>query len=176
VKHLAGLGRGSFRSALDLGCGTGLCAPYLKPLTGELTGVDLSRQMLEKARALGLYERLVHADIVSHMTQTDERHDLVTAADVFIYVGDLAPVFSALDRVLEPGGIFCFSAETAADENADFELLPSLRYAHSERYLRELAARHGLRVARLVRSPIRDDQREPIAGMFVYLASPESTS
>ncbi|WP_431273384.1 methyltransferase domain-containing protein [Variovorax ureilyticus] len=174
AKHLAGLGHGGFRSALDLGCGTGLCAPHLKPMVQELTGVDLSRQMLEKARALGLYERLVHADIVSHLEQTDARHDLVTAADVFIYLGDLAPVFSALDRVLEPGGMFCFSAEAAAEESSDFELLPSLRYAHSERYLRGLAARHGLDVARLERAPIRDDQREAIAGMFVYLKRPEA--
>ncbi len=170
--HLAELGRG-FRSALDLGCGTGLCAPYLKPLADKLTGVDLSRQMLRKAHALGLYDRVVHADIAAYLAQTDERHDLVTAADVFIYVGDLAPVFAALDKVLEPGGIFCFSAETATDESADFELLPSLRYAHSERYLRGLAARHGLEVVRLVRAPIRDDQREAIAGMFVYLRRPE---
>ncbi|SEA45611.1 methyltransferase domain-containing protein [Variovorax sp. YR216] len=171
--HLAELGRG-FRSALDLGCGTGLCAPYLKPLADKLVGVDLSRQMLQKADALGLYERLVHADITAYLAQTDERHDLVTAADVFIYVGDLAPVFAALHRVLEPGGIFCFSAETAADENAAFELLPSLRYAHSERYLRGLAADHGLDVVRLVHAPIRDDQRESIAGMFVYLRRPEN--
>ncbi|MBO9649150.1 MAG: tetratricopeptide repeat protein [Variovorax sp.] len=170
--HLAGLGRG-FRSAVDLGCGTGLCAPYLKPIADKLVGVDLSSQMLQKAQALGLYERLVHADIVAYLAQTDEQHDLVTAADVFIYVGDLAPVFAALDKTLEPGGIFCFSAESAADENSDFELLPSLRYAHSERYLRGLAARHGLDVVRVVHAPIRDDQREAIAGMFVYLRRPE---
>ncbi len=172
VTHLAALGRGPFRSALDLGCGTGLCAPLLRPMAQMLTGVDLSRQMMDKARALGLYEHLVHADIVHHLQETDERHDLVTAADVFIYVGDLAPVFAALDRVLEPGGIFCFSAETAADESAGFELLASLRYAHSERYLRELAARHGLEVVQLVRAPIREDQRESIAGLFVYLSRP----
>lgn len=171
--HLAELGRG-FDSALDLGCGTGLCAPYLKPLAGTLVGVDLSRQMLQKAHALGLYERLVHGDITTYLAQTDERYDLVSAADVFIYVGDLAPVFAALDRVLEPGGIFCFSAEMARGESVDFELLPSLRYAHSERYLRGLATRHGLDVVRLVRAPIREDQREAIAGMFVYLRRPEN--
>ncbi|SCK59693.1 Predicted methyltransferase, contains TPR repeat [Variovorax sp. HW608] len=174
ARHLAGLGRGSFRFALDLGCGTGLCAPHLKPMVQKLTGVDLSRQMMDKASALGLYERLVHADIVDYLKGTDERYDLVTAADVFIYVGDLAPVFAALDRALAPGGIFCFSAESAAREDADFELLPSLRYAHSERYLRGLAARHGLDVVRLVHAPIRDDQREAIAGMFVYLQRPEN--
>jgi predicted TPR repeat methyltransferase len=170
VEHLAALGRGPFRCALDLGCGTGLCAPLLKPMTKRLAGVDLSSLMLDKAQALGLYDRLVHADIVDHLQSTEERYDLVTAADVFIYVGDLEPVFAALDPALETKGIFCFSAECAAAESVDFELLPSLRYAHSERCLRALAARHGFDVLQLIRAPIREDQREPIHGMYVYLA------
>ena len=169
AKHLAALGRGRFRSALDLGCGTGLCAPFLKPMTERLAGVDLSSQMMEKAQALGLYDRLVQADIVEHLQSSNERHDLVTAADVFIYVGDLAPVFAALAKAVKTNGIFCFSAESAADERSDFELLPSLRYAHSERYLRALAAQHGFDLVQLIRAPIREDQREPIHGMFVYL-------
>jgi predicted TPR repeat methyltransferase len=168
--HLAALQRGSYRSALDLGCGTGLCAPLVKPLAQRLVGVDLSGQMLDKARTLGLYDRLVQADIVDFLLGSHERYDLVTAADVFIYIGDLVPIFAALERAVEPGGIFCFSAEWAGDETADFKLLPSLRYAHSQRYLAELAARHGFDLVQLVRAPIRQDQRETIEGMFVYLS------
>lgn len=169
ARHLAGLNHGRFRSALDLGCGTGLCAPFLKPMTDKLAGVDLSSQMMDKARALGLYDRLVHADIVDYLRGTDERYDLITAADVFIYVGDLQPVFSALEKAMAPNAIFCFSAECAASEDLDFELLPSLRYAHSERYLRALAEQHVFDVVQLIRAPIREDQRDPIQGMFVYL-------
>lgn len=173
ARHLAALGRGPFRSALDLGCGTGLCAPLLKPMTQRLVGVDLSSQMMDKAQALGLYDRLVHADIVDYLRGTDERYDLITAADVFIYVGDLEPVFAALEKAMAPNGIFCFSAECAAHEGVDFELLPSLRYAHSGRYLRALAMQHGFNVVQLIRAPIREDQREPIQGMFVYLSRAE---
>jgi predicted TPR repeat methyltransferase len=173
ARYLAALNRGRFRSALDLGCGTGLCAPFLKPMTERLAGVDLSSQMMDKARALGLYDRLVHADIVAYLRGTDERYDLVTAADVFIYVGDLEPVFAALERAMAPDAIFCFSAECAAGEDVAYELLPSLRYAHSERYLRALAMRHGFDVVQLVRAPIREDQRESIQGMFVYLKRAE---
>jgi len=158
-----------FDSALDLGCGTGLCGPLVKPLTARLTGVDLSSRMIDKARALGVYERLIHADIVEYLSTTADRFDLVLAADVFIYIGDLAPVFAAVHRVMEAAGVFCFSAELAGSESQDFELLPSLRYAQSERYLRELAARHGFEVARLLREPVREDQRKSIGGMFVYL-------
>jgi len=38
---------------LDLGCGTGLCGPLLRPLARTLVGVDLSPKMLAKARQRG---------------------------------------------------------------------------------------------------------------------------
>ena len=170
VRHLAALGRGPFASALDLGCGTGLCGPLVKPMVARLAGVDLSAGMLDKARALGVYDSLVQADIVEHLRSTDRRHDLVLAADVFIYVGDLAPVFDALDHVIEPGGVFCFSAERASPACEGFELLASLRYAHSETYVRTLAARHGCEVVKIVPESIRKDERGTIDGLFVYLA------
>ncbi|WP_050977605.1 class I SAM-dependent DNA methyltransferase [Herbaspirillum lusitanum] len=36
---------------LDLGCGTGLCAPIVAAHARSLTGVDLSGKMLDQARA-----------------------------------------------------------------------------------------------------------------------------
>lgn len=160
---------GRFSSALDLGCGTGLCGPLVKPLADRLVGVDLSAQMIEQARARGVYDRLVHADITEHLQQSQERHDLVLAADVFIYIGELSPVFAAVAAVMRQGGLFCFSAEVASPEARGFELLPSLRYAHAESYLRELAGQHGFEVAKLSREPIREDQRQAVDGVFAYL-------
>ena len=160
---------GRFSSALDLGCGTGLCGPLVRPLVDRLIGVDLSAQMIEQARARGVYDQLVHADITEHLQQSPERHDLVLAADVFIYIGELSPVFAAVSAVMVQGGLFCFSAEVASPEARGFELLPSLRYAHAESYLRELAGHHGFEVVKLSREPIREDQRQAIDGVFAYL-------
>ncbi len=168
ARRLAGMGR-RFESALDLGCGTGLCGPQVKPLAQRLVGVDLSAQMLDRARALGLYDALVHADVTEHLQATREQHDLVIAADVFIYIGELAPVFAAVSRLLKPQGVFCFSVEATAADAQGFELLPSLRYAHSEAYLRGLAARHGFALLALSQEPIRQDQRHAVDGVFVYL-------
>lgn len=164
-------GPARFRAALDLGCGTGLCGPLIKAVAERVDGIDLSAAMLAKARELGLYERLEQADLVAHLEHTNQRHDLVIAADVFIYVGTLEPVFSGVRRVLEPGGLFCFSAEQASDD-IDLELLPSLRYAHSERYLRRLAGQSGFTIERLVSLPIREDQRRTIPGLYAYLRKP----
>ena len=159
-----------FHSVLDLGCGTGLCSERLKTCSDQLTVVDLSRQMLEQAEATGRYARLVHTDVESFLESTETRHDLVVAADVFIYIGDLSRVFAGVRRVAEPGGLFCFSLEVAHQEkDADFELQPTLRFAHSERYVRRLAAEHGFEVIGTKHAPLRQDQRKAIDGLFISL-------
>jgi predicted TPR repeat methyltransferase len=58
--------------------------------------------------------------------------------------------------------------ELAPDAD-DFVLGPSQRYAHSERYLRRLALRHGFEVHSMQHHPIREDQRRPIPGLYVCL-------
>ena len=164
----AGLAGKHFGLALDLGCGTGLCGPLLKPLVDRLDGVDLSANMIEKARTLGTYARLTQMDMAEYLRTAEPRYDLIVAADVFIYIGDLMPVFSGAQRALNENGAFCFSVEIA-DDDRDFELLPSSRYAHSPRYIRELAGRYGFDLTNTLAHPIREDQRQPILGLFVYL-------
>jgi predicted TPR repeat methyltransferase len=138
------------------------------PVVVRLDGVDLSQAMLDKARALGVYAQLDRADLVDHLRTTPHRHDLVLAADVFTYLGDLSDVFAGVARVLEPGGWFVFSVERA-DDGLDFELRGTLRYAHSARYLRTLAASGGFDVGEITEATLREDQRRPIAGLLVLL-------
>jgi predicted TPR repeat methyltransferase len=157
-----------FESALDLGCGTGLCGPLIRPMVATLTGVDLSVRMLERARALGVYDRLAHADIADFLAAAEDRFDLVVAADVFIYVGDLARVFALLERRMARGA-FCFSVEALGADDADLRLLASLRYAHAPRYVVRLATQHGFEVAAMERAAVREDQGEPVEGLYVVL-------
>lgn len=157
-----------FRSGLDLGCGTGLVAPLLQGLVPQLDGVDLSQRMLDKARALNLYDRLEKADVVEHLLAADRRYDLVLSADVVPYLGELAPLFSAVRRVIEPGGVFAFSAERAGAQER-FVLRASMRFAHGEAYLRELAAGHGFVVIELLAQVLREDAGRPIDGLYMVL-------
>jgi predicted TPR repeat methyltransferase len=168
ITPLAGLQAQPFESALDLGCGTGLCGPLLRPIARQLEGLDLSQAMLDRAAMRGVYDRLTKADLVEHLRQTPARHDLVVAADVFIYVGELDAVFAGVARVLRPGGVFCFSVEHA-DDDRPVALNAQLRYAHSLPYLQGLAQRHGLRLLRSVAEPIRRDRTQAIPGLYVYL-------
>ena len=170
IDNLRDFDRRRFRLVLDLGCGTGQCGPLAKAIADRVDGVDVSAKMLEQARALGVYERLEQSDIVEYLQAADQRHDLVLAADVFVYIGDLDPVFAGVRRVLDPGGVFCFSAELP-DHDGDFELKPTLRYGQSERYLRALARRHRFAVERVLRHPIREDQKQPVAGVYVFLTA-----
>lgn len=167
VQRVAAMNR-RFDGALDLGCGTGLCGALAQPMTRWLEGVDLSGNMVALARARGVYDRVEQADLVEFMAAATRRYDLVLAADVFIYVGARDGVFAGVARVMEPGGIFCFSVEAAGDA-VDLALRPSLRYVHSERYLRGLAAGHGFEVQAVAPHPIREDQQRPIPGLFAWL-------
>jgi predicted TPR repeat methyltransferase len=162
---LAASGR-RYAHALDLGCGTGLAGPDLRTLADRVTGVDLSANMLAQADARGIYDALLQADALEFLAGCDTSFDLVLAADVFIYVGALDAVFRELGRLVPARGSFCFTVEEAEQ---DVVLRPSLRYAHSEAYLRRLAAANGFDVVRLERRPVREEQRQPIAGLFVWL-------
>jgi len=167
----AAAGGRRFVRALDLGCGTGLCGVALQALAERIHGVDVAANMLAQARARQLYEQLTQADVAAYLASTEQRYDLVAAADVFTYVGDLEAVFAGVVRVLGADGLFCFSAEAADDEgDAGIVLRGSLRYAHSRRYLESLARRHGLVVRRLVRKPFREDQRTMIEAWYGVLS------
>lgn len=175
LKPLVDSGR-RFAHAIDLGCGTGLCGTLLKPLCDTLDGVDLSGAMLEQAKTLGVYRALVQADVAEHLAAAPPASaDLVVAADVLIYVGDPALLFQAAARVLRPGGLFAFTIELPTD-GQDLQLLPSLRYAHSEALVRRLAAACGLALDDLRAAPIRHEQGAPVAGLYVTLRQRDRTA
>jgi predicted TPR repeat methyltransferase len=167
VRPLLAAGR-RYRTVLDLGCGSGLCGPLIHPLAGAIDGVDVSRAMLAQARELGVYRDLYHADLAPFLHDTGLSVDLVLAADVFIYVGELSAVFQSVRRILAPGGCFALTVELSP-AGQDIRLLPSLRYAHSESYVRRLAQTHGYRVRESFTAPLRHDQLKPVQGLYVYL-------
>jgi predicted TPR repeat methyltransferase len=155
---------------VDLGCGTGLCGPYLKAYSRRLDGVDLSQQMLDKAAARGLYDELACSDLTGYLDRRAAGWDLAVAADVFVYIGDLRPVFESAHRALRPGGRFCFSVE--AGEGADYALRPSNRYAHTPAYLHRLATETGFTVLAIETLDARQENGAPIAALALILSRP----
>ncbi|GHC66535.1 class I SAM-dependent DNA methyltransferase [Limoniibacter endophyticus] len=154
-----------FQHVLDLGCGTGLMAEHLHKRCGSIDGFDLSLAMLKKAKVKGLYSKLVKADLNS-IDLEGHSADLVTAADVFVYVGSLDHVFAQVAVALAPDAFFAFSVEHHQGEE-DFDLRPSRRYAHSPAYIKRLLAENGMKPLRIDADRLRYDRNEPVAGLIV---------
>lgn len=158
-------GRERFRLALDLGCGTGLMGERLRRICDRLEGVDISAEMLRKAREKNIYDRLEKADL-QNFSHAGPSPDLMTAADVFMYVGALEGIFSTVSHLLAPDGLFAFTVEKL-DAGDGFALQPSRRYAHSEAYVRRMLAENGLVLVAVRTERIRDDRKEPVSGLVV---------
>jgi len=152
---------------LDLGCGTGLAGMVFEDMADRLDGIDLSPAMVEKARALGIYDKLVVGDIESGLATFARRYGLILAADTVIYLGDLAALFRGVASHLAEDGVFLFTVESADGEG--FSLGPKRRWRHSEHYLRETARKAGLDVAGLMPASIRAEAGVPVEGFAVAL-------
>ncbi len=161
---------------LDIGCGTGLMAPLVRPMARHLTGIDLSPAMLERARARDLYDELGEADLVDALNARRAAVDLVVAADVLVYVGDLEPALAGAWRALRPGGVFAFSVERAEDGGAGFQLGLKSRYAHAPAYVRARAEQAGFVIRILEDAVLRRENGRDVAGLITVLVKPENPS
>ena len=147
---------------LDAGCGTGLMGPMLRPIARRLVGVDISPGMLSRARDRG-YDELVEQELLRYLDERKAKFDLIVAADVLIYFGDLAALLTGFKAALNPDGAVGFSVERADEDRV---LRQSGRWAHSERFVREAAAAAGLDVT-LEPATLRLEHNEPVAGYLV---------
>jgi len=155
-----------FKRAIDLGCGTGLGAAAFAKEVDHFIGIDLSPGMVEEARATGLYEELEVDDMVAGLSSKAEASaDLVLAADAFVYVPQLAPALTQVQRVLAPGGLVAFTVETHDGDGV--VIGAGLRYAHAAEYLRKTIAGVGLKLVHLEQASPRTEDNEPVRGLVV---------
>jgi predicted TPR repeat methyltransferase len=157
-----------FSSMLDLGCGTGLAGAVFRPVVDRLVGVDLSPGMIAQAEHRHLYDRLSTADLTDFLIAeagNGAKYELVLAADVFVYVNELAPIVSAAVRVLVPGGLFAFTVETHSGNGV--KLLPTLRYAHAEPYIRRSLTNAALTITSISEVAVRSERGAPVDSLVV---------
>jgi predicted TPR repeat methyltransferase len=145
---------------LDAGCGTGLVGAALRPRAAKLIGVDLSAGMLAIAREHGLYDELIEADIVDVLRLRGQEFDVIVAADVVTYIGEVDPLFRCAAQSLRPGGYFIVIAE-ALKTTEDFRLNPNGRFSHGREYLERVSKNAGLAVAYLEESVMRHEDNKP---------------
>jgi len=102
------INQGQGRRVLEVGVGTGLSLPDYKPHL-EVVGIDLSPDMLEKARDRVDQEHLDHVTGLHEMDASDLKFadgsfDTVVAMFVMTVVPDPETVMRELARVVKPGG------------------------------------------------------------------------
>lgn len=160
--------RSPFHQVLDLGCGTGLAGAAFADICECLIGVDVSEEMVEKAREKGIYNHLVVDEIVRFLQTTSVYYDLVVLADVLIYLGDIEPALAALYARTAENAVLCFSTETT--DESDFQLQPTGRFAHSPDYVTAVALKTGWLIRQSVATRLRKEGNDWVAGTLFYLA------
>ncbi|MCX7121211.1 MAG: tetratricopeptide repeat protein [Gammaproteobacteria bacterium] len=151
---------------LDLGCGTGLCGALFKSAASQLIGVDLSDNMLAVAREKNIYDDLILSDLTQAL-KTAFSVDLICAADVFTYIGDLELIFKLASNALVLNGLFVFTVEKTTEK--EFILQTTIRYAHSKSYLDRLIKNHPFEIISFENVQLRKQKNQAVEGYLVLL-------
>ena len=155
---------------VDLGCGTGLCGPLLRPFCRRLVGVDLSPKMLEQAEPRDMYDELVCDEITAFAQSRPAAFDLATAADVLIYLGDLVAPFAALHHMLRPGGWLVFTIELGSSEGVTLQR--SRRFAHTQHHVQAASEASQLLFKHFETCVLRRERNQDVVGGLVALQRP----
>ena len=116
----------------------------------------------------GVYDRLTEGECMTFLREealAGARHDLVLAADVFIYFHELMQVPRFAVPVMTPGALLAFSVETHDGDGVI--LRDTLRYAHGEAHVRHALKQGGLEIVLLESAPARNEKGEPVPGLVV---------
>jgi predicted TPR repeat methyltransferase len=152
----------------DLGCGTGLCGPLLRPWARTLVGCDLSAGMLERAAPRGAYDQLLKAELVQFLAERPGAFDVLVSADTLIYFGELAPVFAAAHSALRPGGAFVFTLEALPEtDDSAWRLTDSGRFAHRQSDVAGLLAAVGFDTPAILPVTPRIESAKAVPGWLV---------
>jgi predicted TPR repeat methyltransferase len=155
---------GPFSRVFDLGCGTGLSGAAFRDSTHWLGGVDLSPAMIKRAVAKNLYDQLELGDIMVGLKNLAEPCDLIIAADVLVYVGELAPLI-ALARCKTKA--LAFTVQRA--ESGTYCLGREQRYSHSRDYLMDCALQADFAIAYMEDAITRQEAGRDVPGLVAVL-------
>jgi ubiquinone/menaquinone biosynthesis C-methylase UbiE len=149
----------SFNSCLEIGCGTGKNTEWLLEKTEHITAVDLSEEMLSKAKEKFESSRVEfkQADINSDWDFTGESFDLIVFSLVLEHIENLDHIFKEAYKKLNDGGhiyigeLHPFKQYTGS--KARFETDEGLQvvqcYTHHISEFTQSAKKYGLRLTEL---------------------------
>ena len=100
------LGNINFDNCLEIGCGTGKNTEWLLTKVKRITAVDLSEEMLTKARKKINYGnvKFLQADITQGWKFIKDKYDLISFSLVLEHIEDLQHIFKEAADVINPDG------------------------------------------------------------------------
>ena len=162
-----------FKSAVDLGCGTGLFGMAVRNNVQYLAGIDISAKMLELAKDRNCYDTLLEGEVMATLHESEVTYDLFAATDVLVYIGALEELLATLKEKGGPDALFIFSTESC--EGDGFIIQGTGRYAHSRRYIQSVVERSGGCIVADKHVQLRKDLGDWIMG-DLYIISLHSRS
>jgi len=158
---------------LDAGCGTGLCGHFLKPLSSNLIGVDLSYGMLQRAKFRKEYDELIEEDLNAYFQKYTHEYDLIVSADTLCYFGDLSDFLKLSLTSLKTEGRLIFTLEKFDEETpSGYHLESHGRYSHTLSYLKESINESAFIVEEISIKELRMERGKVVEGFLVVLRKP----
>lgn len=107
---------------LDVGCGNGYSVRWAaaRARRGRAVGVDLSPEMIERARSLSTHLPNVefHLGAFPGMALPAGRFDAIFSMEVLYYLPDMQPALEAIRELLTPRGLFACAVDYYAENAA----------------------------------------------------------
>lgn len=151
---------------LELGAGTGICGEVLKRYFSDITGVDISSNMINIAKQKNIYKKLHNEEIIEYLSNCKIRFDQIFCFDTLIYLGNLSYFYKMLSRRLTKQSYFTCNIELLNTDNKEYQLLPTERFAHNPYYLKAVAEQNGLTTVRVDYVTIRKERGKLIPGVL----------
>lgn len=162
------LSEGMLLKAVDKG---GPTVGYARLLCGDIPDIFTPlHSTCGETAAVKVEKVQVEAPRLDRPPDGSSHFDLVVAADVFVYIGDLEPTFKITSQWLSQGGYFAFSTEALeAHSGVDYRLTDTGRYTHNPSYINELGQRFGFKFCSSRPVVLRMNSGKPVNGhIFVF--------
>lgn len=168
----------SFDSCLEIGCGTGKNTTWFIEKARHVTAVDLSEEMLAKAKAKITSDKVdfKQADILPEWSFVTQLYDLVSFSLVLEHIQDLDPILQKASAALVAGGHIYIGElhpfKQYAGSKARFETEEGMHvvecFNHHISDFIQPAKKHGLEVVD-INEHFDDDDRHGIPRILTLL-------
>ena len=169
-----------FETCLEIGCGTGKNTNWLLTKANTITAVDLSNEMLAKAKEKIQSPKVnfIQADILQGWDFANTKYDLVSFSLVLEHIENLEPVFNKVSEVIAATGhVYIgelhpfkqYAGSKARFTTDEGEQVVSCYNHHVSDFV-QAAQKHGFRIVN-INEYFDDDDRASIPRILTILLS-----